>query len=71
MASEIKNTAFTEAKETLNAEEDNLESEPITLDQTFTSNASLEGVNTSGPKHTPSNSIQSTPLGSYDNNFTG
>ena len=32
---------------------DNLESEPITLDQTFTSNASLEGMNTSGPKNTP------------------
>lgn len=34
------------------AEEENLESESVTLDQTFMSNASLEGMNTSGPKNT-------------------
>jgi len=67
MASENKiKSAFTEAKETLNVEEDNQESEPITLDQTFMSNASLEGVNTSLPNITTKSGNITTPLGTFD-----
>ena len=38
-----------------NHEEENLESEPITLDQTFMSTATLDDANTSGPKNQSAN----------------
>lgn len=38
------------------AEEENLEADTVTLDQTFMSNASADGMNTSGPKNPPASS---------------
>ena len=50
----------------IGGEDENLEADTVTLDQTFMSNASQEGLNTSGPKNTPANALPVETRSNFD-----